>query len=198
MTAAPDIDGFWKWFGENQGHILEIMAGRREGKVTEMLDRALADHHLHLTYEVTEGVTGADLTFTPEGDLQVAAFIDKLLEKAPKLDTWVLHGRVQRKSLKAAIAFAKAVHDVDLTDLHFKVRHLDDQYHLLFLSDALMKLPEDKRFEVAGTFLDHALGEDRAMEYIGSVDFAPAREGGIEMGLVINQITRETGGSGDL
>jgi hypothetical protein len=198
MTVPADIDGFWKWFSDNHNDILEIMAGQRSGKVTELLDQALKQHHLNLTYEVTEAVAGAELTFTPEGDPLVAAFIDKVMEKAPKLDTWVIHGRIQRKSLKAAIAFVTAVHGLDLTDLHFKVRFVDEQYHLLFLSDALMKLPEDERFEVAATFLDHALGEERAMDYIGSVDFSPAREGGIEMGLVINQITRETGGSGDL
>jgi hypothetical protein len=198
MTPTPDIDGFWKWFGENHAMILEIMAGRRAGKVTDLLDKALEANHLNLTYEVTESVKGAELTFTPEGDPMVAAFIDKFLENAPALDTWIIHGRIPRKSLKAAIAFVKAVHDIDLSDLHFKVRHLEDQYHLLFLSDALMRLPEDERFEVAGTFLDHALGEARAMEYVGTVEFSGAREGGIEMGLVINQITRETGGTGDV
>jgi hypothetical protein len=198
MTAAPDIDGFWKWFADNHESILEIMAGRRDGKVTELLDRALESNHLNLTYEVTGGERGGELTFTPEGDPMVAAFIDQFLEKAPALDTWIIHGRIQRKPIDAAIAFVKAVHGIDLSDLHFKVRHLDEQYHLLFLSDALMNLEEDHRFEVAGTFLDHALGEARAMEYIGSVDFSEAKEGGIEMGLVINQITRETGGTGDI
>jgi hypothetical protein len=199
MGATPDIDGFWGWFRSNHGRILEIMAGRRDGKVTELLDQALASHHLNLTYEVTEGVTGAELTFTPEGDPKVAAFIDKLLEKAPALENWIIHGRIPRKSLKAAIAFVHAVHGIDLSELHFKVRNVEGQYHLLFLSDDLMKLSEDQRFEVAATFLDHALGEGRAMEYVGGVDFHPARsEGGIEMGLVINQITRETGGTGDL
>jgi hypothetical protein len=198
MTAPPDIEGFWKWFLDNHENILAIMAGSRSGKVTELLDQALQKHHLHLTYEVTEAVTGAELTFTPEGDPQVAAFIDKVLEQAPKLDTWVIHGRIQRKSLKAAIAFVHAVHGIDLTDLHFKVRNFEDQYHLRFLSDELMKLGEEERYEVAATFLDHALGEARAMEYVGGVDFHPSNEGGIEMGLVINQITRETGGTGDI
>jgi aldehyde dehydrogenase (NAD+) len=38
----------------------------------------------------------------------VAAFIDQFLEKAPKLDTWIIHGRIQRKPIDAAIAFVNA------------------------------------------------------------------------------------------
>lgn len=198
MADKPDVEGFWRWFEGNHERVLEIMAGRRDGKVTDLLDEALTQHGLNLTYQITEGVTGGELTFTPQGDPKVAAFIDTFVEKAPKLDTWVVHGRVQRKSLDAAIAFVKAVHDVDLEQLHFKVKEVDGVYHLLFLSDVLMKLDEDKRYQVAATFLDHALGEDVAMEYVGSVDFKPSRDGGIAMALVINQITRETGGTGDL
>ncbi len=198
MGSTADITGFWTWFSANHEQILEIMGGRRPGKVTEMLDRALEANHLNLTYVVTEGLTGAELTFTPEGDPQVAAFIDKLVEAAPKLETWVIRGRIRRKSIKAAIAFVEAVHGIDLANLHFKVRHLDGKYHLLFLSDVLMALDEEKRFAVAATFLDHALGEEIAMEYVGSAEFSANVAGGIEMGLVINQITRETGGSGDL
>lgn len=177
---------------------MEIMAGRREGKVTELLDEALAAHGLNLTYEITEGMTGGELTFTPQGDPKVAAFIDSFVEQAPKLDTWVIYGRVQPKSLDGAIAFVEAVHGVDLSGLHFKVKEVEGVYHLLFLSDVLMGLEEDKRYQVAATFLDHALGEDVAMEFVGSVDFKPARDGGIAPALVINQITRETGGTGDL
>jgi hypothetical protein len=194
-----DVDGFWKWFEAHHEEILEIMGGRRDGKVTDMVDKALEQHRLNLTYDITEGVKGAELTFTPMGDANVAAFIDALLAKAPKLDTWVMHGRTQRKSLTAALAFIQAVYAIDLADLHFKVKQTDEKYHLLFLSDPLAALPEEKRFEVAASFLDHALGEDLAMEIIGSVDFKPARPGGIEMGLVINQIIREMGAStGDL
>jgi len=38
VTALPNYRGFWTWFAAHQEEILEIMGGRRTGKVTDMLD----------------------------------------------------------------------------------------------------------------------------------------------------------------
>ena len=187
---------FWKWFADHHGEILEIMGGRRPGKVTDMIDKALTDAGLSLTYEVTEGTFGGELTFTPMGDPEMARFIDRFVASAPSFETWMIHGRRQRKPLKAALAFVQALHDVDLNGTRLKVRFLEGKYYLLFINERLAQMPEEQRFAVAATFLDHALGEAVTMSRIGGLDFKTAGEG-IEMGLVINQITHETG-TGDL
>ena len=136
------------------------------------------------------------------GDPAAASFVDRFVAEAPTFDTWVIYSRVQRKSLKAALAFVKAVHDIDLTGTHLQVRSIEGVYHLRFLHSDLAKLDEEQRFAVAATFLDHALGEAVAMNCIGAIDFKPDGDG-IEMGLMINQIISETGemapaGTGDL
>ncbi|MCA9549159.1 MAG: hypothetical protein KC933_03930 [Myxococcales bacterium] len=193
MTEAqgtPDFRGFWQWFADHHAEILEIMAGRRPGRVTDILDDALRSRNLSFVYEVTEGTFGGELTFTPEGDDNVAKVIDHFVAMAPSFDTWVVHSRRQQKPLNAALAFTKAVHGIDLTGLHLNVRNLHGQYHLQFIHRELAAADDDKRFAVAATFLDHALGEALSMSIIGSVDFK-AQGDGIDMPLVLNQIIRE-------
>lgn len=187
---APDFRGFWQWFADHNHEILEIMAGRRPGKVTDVIDEALREHDLSFVYEVTEGPFGGELTFTPEGDPTLAKVIDRFVAQAPSFDTWVVHSRRHRKSFSAALAFVKALHGVDLTGLHFKVRNLGGQFHLLFIHPGLAALEEDRRFAVAATFLDHALGEAVAMSFVGALEFRDAGDG-IDAPLVVNQIIRE-------
>ncbi len=187
---APDYRGFWQWFADHHAEILEIMAGQRQGRVTEVIDAALEQHHLDFVYEVTEGTFGGELTFTPEGDPNLARVLDRFVAQAPSFDTWVIHSRRQRKPLNAALAFVKAIHDIDLHGMHFNVRKLSGQYHLQFLHSELAAFDDDRRFAVAATFLDHALGEALAMGFVGTVDFQSTGEG-IDMPLVINQIIRE-------
>lgn len=191
MTTMRNVTGFWGWFAERNVELLEIISGKREGRVTQMIDRALAENGLNLSYDVTEGVFGGELTFTPEGDPSVAEFIDGFVASAPSFDAWVIFPRRQRKSLAAAHAFVEVLHGIDLHDLHFKVVELEGRYHLCFLHDGLLALDEEHRYAVAGTFLDHALGEEILMRTIGQLEFRPSGPG-IEMSLLINSIIRET------
>ncbi len=195
--SNENIRLFWKWFADHQEEVLEIMAGRRQGKVTDRIDKALSDAGLNLTYEVTEGTFGGELTFTPMGDPEMARFIDRFVAAAPSFETWMVHGRRQRKPLKAALAFVQALHDVDLSGARLKVRNFEGRYYLCFIHAGLSQLSEEMRFGVAATFLDHALGEAVTMSKIGGIEFRPEGEG-IEMSLVINQLTRESGGTSDL
>lgn len=188
-APTPDIRGFWTWFGEHQAELLEIIRGRRKGKVTDQLDDALARFGLQVAYEITEGDLGGELTFTPEGDPEVAAFLDRMVKAAPTLPSWRIHSRIQRKALTQAKAFVKALHGVDLGGLHLQVVTRDDLYHLRFIHPGLAALPEEQRYDVASTFLDHALGEAIAMGFVASVGFVDKADG-IEVGLVLNEIIR--------
>jgi hypothetical protein len=190
VNGTPDFRGFWQWFADHQLEILEIMAGRRPGRVTDVLDDALRGRNLNFVYEVTEGTFGGELTFTPEGDAAVAKVLDRFVAMAPSFDTWVVHSRRQQKPISAALAFTKAIHGIDLHGLHLNVRKLSGQYHLQFIHPELAALGDDRRFAVVATFLDHALGEALSMSVIGSVDFKQVGDG-IDMPLVINQIIRE-------
>ncbi len=190
QQATPDYRGFWQWFADHNSEILEIMAGRREGRVTEVVDEALRRFNLAFVYEVTEGTFGGELTFTPEGDAGLARVLDRFVAQAPSFDTWVVHSRRQRKALTAALAFVQAIHGVDLQGLHLKVRQLNGQYHLQFIHQELAACSEDRRFAVAATFLDHSLGEAVAMTFVGTLDFQATGDG-IDMPLVVNQIIRE-------
>lgn len=187
---APDFRGFWQWFADHNADLLQIMAGQRSGRITDIVDDALEAHGISFVYEITEGTFGGELTFSPEGDPQIAQVLDRFVAQAPSFDTWVIHSRRQRKPLEAALAFVRALHGVDLHGLHFKVRKLGGQFHLQFIHPALAGLGEDDRFATAATFLDHALGEAMAMSFIGSLDFRAAGDG-IDMPLVLNQIIRE-------
>ena len=187
---TPDFRGFWQWFATHNEELLQIVSGQTAGRITEVVDEAMQAHGIAFVYEITEGTFGGELTFTPEGDPQVAHVLDRFVAQAPSFDAWVIHSRRQRKPLKAALAFVEALHGIDLTHLHFKVRKLGGQFHLLFIHPELAARPEDDRFAIAATFLDHALGEALAMSFIGSIDFRPTGDG-IEMGLVLNQIIRE-------
>lgn len=192
-AASADCSGFWRWFAGHQAELLDIMGGRRAGRVTELIDQALAAHHLDLVYEVTSSALGAELTFTPEGDPVLARFLDHFVALAPTFEGWVVFARVQRKPLTTALAFVRALHGLDLGDARFRFRIEDDRYLLCFLDDGLFALDEDRRFAVASTFLDHALGEELAMQHLGALEFQPAGEG-VAMGLMINEIICDVAG----
>lgn len=190
--ADPDIRGFWSWFADHQAEILQIIQGKKAGRVTEMIDRALASTNLHhLTYEVTGGASGAELTFTPQADPLLAYFIDRFVAAAPSFENWMIFGRVQRKSIAQALKFVKAIHGIDISEAKLKSVELDDRYHLCFLHDGLFALTDDRRYTIASTFLDHALGEQTMMDWIGQLEFKKSGEG-IEMGLLINELIVET------
>lgn len=189
---VPDPRGFWRWFAGHQSELLAIVRGEQTGRVTERIDEALAKFNLSFVYEVTEGVFGGELTFTPEGDPDGAVAVDDFVAQAPSFRNWVIHSRRQRKSLQTAVAFTRAVHGVDLTDARVVVKLHLGQYHLRFIHAPLAELSEERRYGTVASFLDHALGEAVATNYIGGVDFKPEGEG-IDMALVINQIVRETG-----
>lgn len=189
---APDPLGFWGWFANHQSELLAIVRGEQAGRVTERIDDALAEHHLKFVYEVTEVDFGGELTFTPEGDPVGAAAVDDFVAQAPSLKNWVIHSRRQRKPLNTAVAFTRAVHGVDLTDARVVVKMYHGQYHLQFIHALLADLPEESRYGTIASFLDHALGEAVATNYVGGVDFKPEGDG-IDMALVINQIICETG-----
>jgi hypothetical protein len=190
--APPDMLGFWQWFADHQSELLEIVQGKKAGRVTELIDGALASARLgHLTYEVTGGPAGAELTFTPQGDPVLARFIDHFIASAPSFERWMIFGRVQRKSLAAALKFVKAIHGIDISDARMKSVELEDRYHLCFLHDGLFALDEEKRFAIASTLLDHAIGEQTVMQWIGQIEFRKSGEG-VAMGLLFNEIMRET------
>ena len=189
---APDPRGFWGWFAHHQTELLAIVRGEKAGRVTARIDEALAQHNLKFVYEVTEGAFGGELTFTPEGDPVSAAAVDDFVAQTPSLENWVIHSRRQRKPLSAAVAFTRVVHGVDLTDARVVVKMHLGQYHLRFIHAPLADLPEAHRYGTVANFLDHALGEAIATNYVGGVDFKPEGDG-IDMALVINQIIRETG-----
>lgn len=187
----PNIAGFWSWFAARSTEILEIVTGKRAGRVTDLIDRALEENGLDLTYEVTQGSAGGELTFTPEGDPEIGRFLDRFVASAPSLSDWLIFSRIQRKTLPTALAFVKALYGIDISNVRFKFAYLDDRYHLCFLHDGLCALDEDRRFLVASTLLDHAIGEEMVMEMIGQLEFQPSAEG-IEMALLINEIIHET------
>lgn len=188
---VADVAGFWAWFSEHHAELAGIVAGSRSGRVTELIDRALAANKLELTYEVTGGREGAELTFTPCGDPDAARFIDRVLAAAPSFPGWKLNGRIQKTSLPAALELVRLVHGIDVADARFKFVFLEDQFHLCFLHDRLAALPDEQRLAIAGSLLDHALGEELSMEFIGDLEFRPAGEG-ISMALLINEIVRHT------
>ncbi len=190
---TKDFEAFWTWFAAQERELADIVAGAIEGRVTEQLDAALKQHNLTLVYDITETPSGAELTFTPEGDPDVAPMVDAFVESAPVLSRWVVHSRRQRKPLPQALGFVKALHKIDLSEARLDVRLHNGKYHIRFLHDELHNLSEDQRFEIAASFLDHAAGESVAMAYVGGVDFAALSDHGFEMALAINQLIAEAG-----
>lgn len=188
-----DFEAFWTWFAAHERELADIVAGAVEGRVTDQLDAALKQHNLTLVYDITESPSGAEITFTPEGDPEVARMVDAFVESAPVLSRWVVHSRCQRKPLPQALSFVRALHKIDLSNARLDVRVHNGKYHIRFLHDGLLNLSEDQRFEVAASFLDHAAGESVAMAFVGGVDFAAYSEHGFEMALALNQLIAEAG-----
>ncbi len=191
VADGPDIRGFWAWFADRQYEILEIVSGRRPGRVTDLIDEALFENNIHLTYDVTESALGGELTFTPEGNPDLARFLDRFVAAAPAFDTWLIFNRRQRKSLDIALRLVHSVHAIDLSTTRFKVSFKAGRYHLGLLSDELYELSEADRMRVATIFLHYALGEELVTQCVGDLEFLPSGDG-IGMGLLVNEIVCDT------
>lgn len=192
MSTKRDTSaaGFWQWFVGHHGELLDIVHRRREGRVTDLLDHALRANDLNLAYDVIESEKGAELTFTPEGDEGKVARIERIVASAPKIEGWTFHARRQRKTLEAALAFVRALHGFDLSGARMSIATREDgRFDLTFIHEQLAQMDE-QRYAVVGTFLDHALGEEVTMSFIGDIDFKPTGDG-IVMSLLINELISE-------
>lgn len=193
MVASADIPRFWSWLSaESERLRAAMLSGGAEVDPTVEIDGALKDCELELAYDLAVIGDQAELTFTPEGDRERAAFVDEVVSAAPAIAGWEFHSRRQRKPLPVAIGFVQEEHGVDLSDTRVLAVSKDGLYKITFIDPVLASRPEAERYGVAATFLDHALGEAVAMQRIVAVDFEPG-PGGIEMALVINNIIVETG-----
>lgn len=187
------MTSFWAWFSGEAEALRAAMLGRGgDRNPTAEIDHVLAAQGLELAYDLAVVGEMAELTFTPQGDPKAAAFVDEVVSAAPATTGWWFHSRRQRKPLSVALDFVQEVHGLDLSQARLRARSKEGVYQVCFVDAALAARPEEERYAIAGTFLDHALGEAVATEWVAAVAFEEG-PGGVEMSLVINQIIHEAG-----
>jgi len=107
----------------------------------------------------------AILVLSPEGDASRAESIDRFLAGRPEIPGWRVHGRRPRRSIEDARALVSCTQGVDVDAALFGLDPLDEGWLVMMLTDA----PRERAGRALATFLDHALGEDVAMERVKQV-----------------------------
>ena len=195
-TDVTNVAGFWRWFEGQADTLAEVVAGRRHANITQMMDAALTEHGLPLTYEISAGVDGPELIFSAEGREDWASFLTEMVEKAPATG-WTIHPSRPRRPLEVALSIVREVYGVDLTDSRLQARVVDDRFHLRFLDDQLYRLADNVRHDAAALFLDYALGERLATATVAGLDFQPGGDG-IAIPLMLNELIRKAESAGSV
>jgi hypothetical protein len=118
---------------------------------------------LDLCFDVTTDETHCLLIFSPEGDLEAASSIDKLLEEAPCSDLWRFFARRQQKDLDDAAAIVRNLYLLDPRFARYRVHREIGRILVLMWVPADADLSPEEAQGMIDTFLWHAIGEDVVM-----------------------------------
>jgi hypothetical protein len=165
-------DEFWIEFLEFATTMREHIRARRMRAAFDMVDAILLVHGYEFAFELTEEETLAVLVLTPEGDVEQAQSIDRLLACRPDVPGWKFYGRRQRKEFKDALTFVRHIHGCDASDVMFYASESGSGYEVTVITQAMEGLSDGAAYGLAATLLDHALGEDVVMSQVSAIHSA--------------------------
>jgi hypothetical protein len=160
MDKARD---FWTMFGKRARKWANLLHSGRTQEAFEDIDRVLSDRGYDFPFDLTSDDEHCIITFSPEGDPELASEIDTLVKSAPTIVGWQIFGRRQRKELADAYAIVANLYDADVSQATFQIlKHRGDIQVVMYFPNA-KQLGEDEQAALVATFLDHAVGEDLVM-----------------------------------
>lgn len=127
------------------------------------VEKVLQECEYHFAFELTHDGHNAILILTPEGDQTIAAQIDSLLAGKPAIDSWIIYGRRQKKTIKDAFTFIHHIYGIDISDCKFSMTESIEGLKINLASRSIEGLSGEERQGLVATLLDHLVGEEVMM-----------------------------------
>ena len=175
LTLKQRVAAFWNWYagaaGRFHSEIENKRCGSLEPEVSSKVDELLPG--MAWVFGPGENGEGHSFTLTPEGDAHKRLVAQYWLQNAPRLPGWTFYASRQPSALHASGHSIRidgtdfGAHEIWLTP------HVDEQnakvdltvWHPLF-----DRIEQRLRWTVTFLWLDEALGEDGAVQWIGEIN----------------------------
>lgn len=150
--------GFWNEFLRHASHWASQIRRGEQGSVFEDIDGLLGRYDLPFCFDITCDDDACQFILSPEGDIAVAAMVDKLVAAAPIIDGWKIFARRQKKPLADAQSIVRNLYPVDLAAAKFRIARGVEETIEMFVP-ATCDLTQEEGQGLVNTFLWHAIGE---------------------------------------
>jgi hypothetical protein len=153
---------FWKRFARTADHWASEFRSGQDRLVFDEIEKLFLSCGYDICFDITESEGKCILVMSPEGDPELAESIDRLIESKPEALSWKVVGGREKKDLADVCAIIKHLYLIDLRDCRF--RHRERSLIEIYVPhDA--DLTAEEAEGMGNTFLWHAIGERRVMEF---------------------------------
>lgn len=159
-------DAFWNAFLQESEELRRQLIRGDSARVFGRIGTLLAEHGYDGVHEVTSDDSHGILVLTPESDPSMAQVVDDFAASAPQIGGWMIFTRRQRRDPEDALRIAEEVYAVDLDGSVFA---MDDSGALHMYSPVAQELETDVGNGLVAFLMEHALGEEYAMNNIRHV-----------------------------
>ncbi len=163
-----DILNFWNWFRKRSDN---LHSDNYDQNVLNELDRIISKWGL--TWEIGPGLS-KDYSFTisPNGEKELLAKTNYIIDKAPKLDNWEFYSAKQPKENWYLAKLIDADIKINASNwTYVLIKYEDEKIEILLKADSLASLDRETKELAAGLILTNLLGEKLKTQKIDFIDF---------------------------
>lgn len=178
---------FWRWFLHNESIIKECIENEhsedRNYVVDQMNEYILA--HGMLTWDIGLNDDGNwFLMLSPNGNSDMLAVSEKIMELAPDHTSWIFHASRPAKNWDRTFTIYDQEMDVveiDASDWHYLIfDDEDEKFELLFEAKNISQLDPEAAQTAAEQFVIHEIGEASRIRYISKIEVVDTVDRDIE------------------
>ncbi len=179
LTLKARVAAFWQWYASAAERLHDHIENKRsrnlDPEVSPKIDELLPG--MAWVFGRGEGDAGHNFTLTPEGDPYKRFVAQYWLARAPRLAGWTFYAaRQPGESISGQqIRIGGKKFDVEALWLTPRVDEQKKKVDLTLWHPLFGKVSEDVRETVACLWLDEALGEDGAVQWIGEIKLGNSR-----------------------
>jgi len=184
------VDRFWAWFEDHDERLHRNMFDPRIVELGDALGAEIRDVAPGVSWRFGPGDGPGEhaLVLSPNGDRDLRVLCEVWIERAPRIEGWVFRPSDPPADLDES-AFGVEDRMLSPSDARLSLRFDDaaERVHVGLHHPIFERLEPDSRTALADELVRSALGEDRAILWLGDVtalEAAPTGEGTWTLGLL--------------
>jgi hypothetical protein len=164
---------FWEEFLQKSDLWSRQIREGSQRSVFDAIDKLLEFHGLPFCFDISSDDTVSLLIFSPEGDVDDAAMIDKLVAAAPRIRSWSILRRRPKKRLADAATIVRNLYLQDPMQAKYRAYDVGDNHIVEMVVPTSSDVTPEEGQGMINTFLWHAFGEESVMDHkiIGKIHF---------------------------